>query len=110
MKRLTAPKLPHIKKHLLVVLGVVIVAAIVLAGLAEAVHEHRVAATQAQHDAQVQAAKDKQTQAVIDGLKADNAKLASSHTVLCSYVNSLIQAKATKGLVTSPTAANCPVK
>lgn len=102
------PVLSKVKnKHLLIVLGVAVVTAIVLAGLAEAVHEHRVAAMQATKDAQVQAAKDKQTQAVIDGLKADNAKLAANVQASCNYLGSLVQAKATKGLITVPTASGC---
>lgn len=107
MKHLSLPKF-RFTKHLLIVLGVCLVAGVVLIGAAEAYHEKQVADNQARHDAQVQAAKDKQTQATIDGLRNENTQLGAAHTALCSYVNSLVMAPKTKGYVTVPTAAACP--
>lgn len=107
MKKLSLPKF-RFTKHLLVALGIAIVAAIVLLGAAESYHLKQVADNQAQHDATVQAAKDKQTQAVIDGLKADNARLTSDKKAACSYLTSLTLGKTTKSLVIVPTATNCP--
>lgn len=108
MKTPHLPSFPHIKKHLLIIIGIALVTAVVLAGLAEAVHEKRVADVQAAHDAQVQAAKDKATQATIDGLKAQNAALVASNKVSCDYLSGLTLAKATKSLVIVPTGSNCP--
>lgn len=95
-------------KHLLIILGIAIVAGIVLLGAAESYHLKQVADNQAQHDAQVQAAKDKQTQAVIDELKAQNATLQANVNASCAYLNSLTANRATKSLVIVPTASGCP--
>lgn len=108
--KLHLPKLkfPHFTKHVLTVLGIALVVAIVLLGAAVATHEKRVADSQAAHDAQVQAAKDKQTQAVISQLKAQNTQLSSDKKAACDYISGLTLAKSTKSLVILPTSTNCP--
>lgn len=108
MKTLHLPKLPHLTKHLLIILGIAVVVLLVLVGAATAAHEKHVADTQAAHDAAVQAADQKRTQDVINTLRTDNANLSAAHATLCTYVNSLIQAPHTKGYITVPTAAGCP--
>lgn len=93
----------HYTKHLLILVGLVIVAGIVLLGAAEAVHDKNVSNARALQAAQAQVAKDKQ----VTALQAQNKALTAERDASCSYLKQLTGAKATKSLVTVPTLSGC---
>jgi type II secretory pathway pseudopilin PulG len=103
MKHITLPKVPFIKsKHLLIILGIAVVVAVILAGAAEATRSAR---EQTAKDNQIKSQRDKQDQAnqakikeLTVSLKSEQSKTAN----LCQYINGLATSKATKPYVKVP--------
>jgi sensor domain CHASE-containing protein len=90
MKHITLPKVPFIKsKHLLIILGIAVVVAVILAGAAEAAHQKRVNDVQAAQTALVQkqhdAAVNKQIADLQASVKLEDAKLLQA----CTYIKTL---------------------
>lgn len=105
--KLSIPKL-HVPSPVLVIAGVLVIAAITVYGAAR--YEQVTVQTREQRAAE--AAKQAQVVANLKSqlaqLQSTNTKLTSGHSALCNYIKSLETTKQTKAYVTTPTAGNCP--